>query len=488
MGRQWWERVRPRTLRSRLIVWNSLLVGVLFTLLGVVVYFVQANTLETNAQASLARETSIVQTALTRDLLPQSPYWPATLSIPEIDDYTAPGVTVQIMDLHSTIRYSSAGTGVQPIQIPPALRDAVLHGQSVTREIKVEHQRTLMQALPVTAQGQVIGIAVITRTLSDIDDSLATLRNLLIATTIIALVLAMFAGWQITRRALRPLAQIAGTANAITRALSDGAGNTPKPLHLRVPPVDDAGEPGALVADVNRMLDALDAYDLRQRQFIMDASHELRAPLTTIRGNLEFVRRTDNLTTTEYDQAMHDASAEAEQMAVLITDLLALARAESGTPATASLRPVELDAVLIEAFQVARERARALGLSPDEIQLADIAPMVVQGDAAQLRQVVLILIDNALKYAPGPLWLSLCAEAGVAVLTVRDAGPGISSSDLPHLFERFYRADRARDREGSGLGLAIAHTIITSHGGSISATSPAGKGATFTVRLPLMGG
>jgi len=197
------------------------------------------------------------------------------------------------------------------------------------------------------------------------------------------------------------------------------------------------------------------------------------------------VRRTGNLTDDERDQALNDASAEAEQMAVLINDLLALARTESGSPTAPPLRPVELDAVLIETFQVARERARALHLPPDDIQIAGIAPVVVQGDAAQLRQVLLILIDNALKYAPGPLWLSLCMEGAEAVLTVRDAGPGIAQNDLPHLFERFYRADRARDREGSGLGLAIARTIITNHGGTISAANLPGKGAVFAVRLPL---
>ncbi len=479
-----WQRLRPRSLRSRLIVWNSGVIVMLFALLGIVVYWGQAQALGAANTEQLARETAVVQTALARQLSTTPPYWPAQVQIPEIDAYTVPGVSVVILDAQGNVRYASAeAERAQRLPLTAAARQAVLRGTAQTLTLMVDRQQALVALVPVKASTQVIGYAVIARSLANTAAALASLRWLLLGTSVLALGLAMAGGWQVTQRALLPLTQIARTAENITRMLREQPGKAAHSLQVRVPQVDDAGEPGALVTTVNHMLAALDDYDQRQRRFVADASHELRTPLTTIRGNLEFLRRATDGDPVERDHALQDASAEAERMAVLINDLLALARAETGgaLPRTA----VELDAVVMSVFGFARERARALGLAPDVIQLTAITPSVIIGDATQLRQLVLILMDNALKYAPGPLTLALRQHKDQAVLTVRDTGPGIAAEDLPHIFDRFYRADRARDREGSGLGLAIAYTIATQHGGTIAVTSRQGHGTTFRVRLPV---
>jgi signal transduction histidine kinase len=167
----------------------------------------------------------------------------------------------------------------------------------------------------------------------------------------------------------------------------------------------------------------------------------------------------------------------------LVADLLALARADAGVPLRR--RPVEVDRVLLEAFQQVRHLMDGKRLS-----LATLEPALVEGDPDQLKQLLLALVDNALKYTPvdGSVTLGLRRRDGNAEVTVRDTGIGIAPHDLPHVFERFYRADPARGRDagGTGLGLAIARWIAEQHGGEITLASAPGHGTTATVRLPLV--
>jgi signal transduction histidine kinase len=479
------ERLRPRSLRQRLIVWYSLLVVALFVALSVATYAIQAHVLADSARASVDRERAIVRAALQNNLTTTPPYWPTTVNIPEIDAYTAPGITIGVVDDQAHVRYQSADVGsVVRLPLGNAMRSVLMQGQSVLLQTTIEGQPTLVALDPVFAgTHQVIGVTYVARSQADINTTLGNLRWLLFGATLVALAMALGGGYLLTRRALEPLAMIARTAAKITQGLESDGNVGSATLQTRVPAVPDSGELGALVTDVNHMLDALAAYDDRQRQFVADASHELRTPLTTIRGNLEFVRRTPTADPMEREQSLHDASAEADRMALLVNDLLALARAQAQRPPLAA-QPVEIDALLVDTFQMARERARAQGIPVEQIMLSRLTPVVVVGDAAQLRQVLLILIDNALKYAPGSLDLRLQRQGQNAMISVRDQGPGISATDLPHIFERFYRTDRARDREGSGLGLAIARTIVRQHGGELRVTSKLGRGSTFIVMLP----
>jgi two-component system OmpR family sensor kinase len=172
-------------------------------------------------------------------------------------------------------------------------------------------------------------------------------------------------------------------------------------------------------------------------------------------------------------------------MARLVSELLALARADAGVPLT--VRPVDLDNVVLETFQQARQLASGQRLVLDAIE-----PVSLRGDEDRLRQLLLILLDNALKYTPagGEVRLRMTRTPGHAEMTVRDSGAGIPADALPHVFERFYRADSARspDPGGSGLGLAIAQVIARQHGGDIAIRSQPGQGTEVTVRLPQAGG
>ncbi|RIH80951.1 Signal transduction histidine-protein kinase ArlS [Calidithermus terrae] len=217
-----------------------------------------------------------------------------------------------------------------------------------------------------------------------------------------------------------------------------------------------------------------------QKRFVADASHELRAPLATILGNLELVCRFRELPEEERRAALEDARGEADRMARLVNDLLALAKGDAGI--RLRLEPLDLSEVLREALAEARRLARGHVLEaelPERLNL--------RGDRDRLKQLALILLENALKYTPagGAVRLGLERSGGWAELRVVDTGVGIAPEDLPHVFERFWRADPARSREagGTGLGLSIAQWIVEQHGGEIRLQSEPGKGTTAVVRL-----
>ena len=247
----------------------------------------------------------------------------------------------------------------------------------------------------------------------------------------------------------------------------------------------------------------------RMRQFIADASHELRTPLTSIRGYTDVLLRGAKDDPETAERVLLAARREAERMSRLVADLLTLARLD--TVRAAERRPVDLVALVGESV----DQARILAGERQVLMRTDGAgPLLAPADPDQLKQALLVLLDNALKYgrqgSDGWVLLGVSRRPGAAVITVEDNGPGIPAEDLPHIFERFYRAERAaRARrassgpasvaqgsasnasgasggkvEGSGLGLAIAHAIAQAHGGTLTAHSQPGVGTQFTLTLP----
>jgi len=249
---------------------------------------------------------------------------------------------------------------------------------------------------------------------------------------------------------------------------------------IEAPPHRD--ELGRLAGTFNEMLASLEAASRAQQRFVSDASHELRAPLTAIQGNLELLRRHRAMPETERDEALTEVERESTRLSRLVADLLVLARADAGV----SLKrcPVDLDAVVLEAYKEARHLSQGQALTLDPFE-----PARVEGDEDRLKQLLLILLDNALKYtaATGHVTLGLHRRETEVEIVVRDTGVGIAPEDVPLVFERFYRADPARSRDpgGTGLGLPIARWIVEQHEGEILLDSQLGQGTTVTVRLPL---
>ena len=274
----------------------------------------------------------------------------------------------------------------------------------------------------------------------------------------------------LTQNSLRPLYDITRAASRITR-FDD--------LSRRVPVPGRDDEIAHLARALNRTLERLESSFRSQQRFFADVSHELRTPLTTIRGNVDLIRRfgadPDSLDAIEEESA---------RMTRLLNDLMFLARADSG--ALPILRnPVELDALV---FEVIHQTQRIP--QPVTFELGAFDQAHVNGDADRLRQLVLNLVTNAVKYTPagGRVRISLMRDDKYATLMVTDTGNGIPEADLPHIFDRFYRVDRARvrGRGGFGLGLSIVKWIVDAHDGTIAVQSELGQGTTFTVQLPLL--
>jgi heavy metal sensor kinase len=310
--------------------------------------------------------------------------------------------------------------------------------------------------------------------LSELDRGLREFLWVLAPALPMTLVVASVAGYWISRRALRPVDEITETARSMT---ADS-------LSRRLTVPRSADELERLAQTFNDMIERLESAFKRITRFTADASHELRTPIAVMRTTADVALRDSEASGSRQRDALEQIAAELERTSQLIDNLLLIARADSGEQAL-TLSRLDLAATIREACDQGAVLARAKGVTLD-MSLPE-QEMVVEGDQLALRRLFLLLIDNAVKYTPpgGRVEVSLVGEKGDAVARVRDSGIGISEKHLPHVFDRFYRVDKARAREqgGAGLGLSIGRWIVDKHGGSISAESIAGRGSVFTVRL-----
>ncbi len=334
--------------------------------------------------------------------------------------------------------------------------------------------RMLSQAATLRQQACVVQVAVPTRELQLTSVRFLWALLILLPPGILA---AAAGGYLISRRALSPVDRISSTARAIT---ADDLGR-----RLDVPRTGD--ELQRLSETLNSMLARLETAFRESSRFTADASHELRTPISVIRTSAEIALRRER-TPDEYRQALTGILSEAERTSALVQDLLTLARADAGVGGVRRT-DIELGELIDEAGRVLRAACDREGLElsvdrPDH-------PVTVSGDRAALGRLILILGENAIKYTapPGRLGLSLSEADGGARIVVSDPGIGIGAEDLPHVFDRFYRADRARSRDsgGVGLGLSIAKWIVEQHLGEIEIESEPGKGCRVEVRLGARG-
>lgn len=335
-------------------------------------------------------------------------------------------------------------------------------------------QRWRSYIMPIRTGEPILGYVEALSPLGRLDALVARLRLLLTALGLICLIGALAISWLVAGRILKPIAEMTQAADEITRSRTLAN-------RVAVPPYRDELE--RLARTFNDMLASLEQYSENQKRFVSDASHELRAPLTVIQGNLEFLRRHPDVPARERSQVLGDAEREAKRMTRLVAELLTLARGDAGVPILQT--PVELEVVLLEAFHEAQHLAHGLLL-----ELGGLESAQIEGNEDRIKQLLLILLDNALKYSQDgdTVRLSLRRSDGCAEIRVCDEGLGISELHLPHVFDRFYRADPARGRNdgGFGLGLPIARWIVESHGGEIWLESQVGVGTAAVVRLPLL--
>jgi two-component system, OmpR family, sensor kinase len=314
--------------------------------------------------------------------------------------------------------------------------------------------------------------------------------SFLIFSTLILILLGVFMVFGFTSFLLRPLWQVTDAAQAI----ASGDFKQRKRLPLRLPPQDDidrlAGSLNEMVTRLERAEELQNASEQRSRRFFGDASHQLRTPLTSLRGFTEILLRgaKDDPETTLH--VLTRMKSEAERMTYLINDFLTLARLDDST----QLKTRYVDLVALATERIGQIKTRAGDDPKISLLIATDKSLGVQADEERLKQLLFILLDNAVKYgrrAPdGKITLQLDRQNGHAIIQVIDNGEGIAEDDLAHIFDSFYRGRHRKSSNGeggAGLGLAIAQAIVRAHHGSISVHSELNKGTVFTVELPSVG-
>lgn len=470
-------------LRTRLALWYGVLTGLVVILVVLLAYVIHVRTHYDQVDATLD---AAAEHALTEYLRGQLP------SMEGDSDGTlvSAEVPVQVYDRDGTLIAATpsarsapaispqlivGGSNPAPYDwlarlIPISLYEVEVTEGSFGLVQDADGARWRVVVVPVPGRA---GYLVAMSSLASIDESISGIRWLIVSLAVGGTVVTLAGGWVLAGRALRPIRALTDTAGTIARL---------RTFDRRVP-VRGADELADMSATFNLMLDELEAVYRMQQQFVSDASHELRAPLTTIQANLEFLSRQRQLAEDERQEVIDESRHETNRLARLVADLLSLARADSGV--VIRQEDVELDRLLLEVMHDTRH------LSHDEqaLTIQNIEPVEITGDSDRLRQLLVIVLDNAVKYTPddGSITVALRRSGSTAELVVSDTGVGISAEDLPRIFDRFYRADPARTRDpgGTGLGLSIAWWIVEQHGGGIAVDSELGVDTTISIRLPL---
>jgi signal transduction histidine kinase len=388
-------------------------------------------------------------------------------------EYTdlSPDIYVQVWGLNGELQSSFGSPGNftdQPFQ-PEALH----LDHPVYRDASGAGWHIRVLSVPLQKNGHIIAVLQVASSLEVVNAAREDLTDVLSIIWVVAVLLSGIVVWFTLGQTLKPLGAITETVEQINRA---------DDLSRRIPyqgPEND--EIGNLVGSFNQTLERLEALFTSQQRLLADVSHELRTPLTVIKGNVDLMRRMKSLD----EESLTSIDQEAGRLTRLVGGLLLLAQAESGKLAL-NLRRVELDLLLTEVFQ----EMTILAGNKVHIRLNEIDQAYVNADRDRLKQVFINLVANAVQYTPqgGEIFLSLERMGEHARVICRDTGPGIPAEDLPHIFERFYRAEKSRTRRestGFGLGLSIANWIVERHGGRIEVNSQEGKGTTFAIWLPL---
>lgn len=504
-------RWSAHSLRLRLMLWYGSLLILGLACFALLVLFLAANAINANTKSAISGVTRAATLDLYRSLSSLPPYWPTHLALETLDTSSSPGVIVEVFDQHGTQLYTSDPTSSLTLTRLPDLRSGpfwyttnIDGGQALVEASAIypplsptslaRKTGDIKQVYVQNRNPEPIGTLLVARSLQDVNATLASLQILLLLTGVLILALFLLCGWAVIRYALRPLSDLVRTASSIAAATAHGKRLNELSSRVKRPEAED--EMTQVVDAFNELLTSIESSTTVQRRFIADASHELRAPLTTIQGNLAFLLRyIEEIPPAERHTMLVDAHRETLRLASLVDELLLLARADAGMGRTLQpARPVpivELDRTLLKLVRQMRQRLEIEGVAV-KIEIGAIEPVRVRGDEESMRRIMVILLDNAIKYTrpeegrgEGKITVALQRSGPEAVLRVSDTGIGIEAKDLPHIFERFYRADLARSREGTGLGLAIAQTLVEQLNGHITASSTPGAGSTFRVSLPL---
>jgi heavy metal sensor kinase len=466
--------MNTRSLRFQLGLWYAGLLTALFVLLGASTILVLKHSLEANVRDSQWRRARQIAQALSPQVVQLGPAAVAE----QVEARFAPALNnrfVRIRRANGTVLYVSGPP--QDGSFDPATVPATPRPPS-------ERSRSVQAQLPNGNLLLVVGYALrepsgslLIECGAPLDTVQAVLRHvvLVMSVTLCAAVgVAVVGGYFLVGRALATVDHISRSAEQISLQNLSG----------RLPISRTGDEIERLSVALNRMIQRLDEAFQNSKRFLADASHELRTPLTILRGELESLVQRGSISP-DAREDLGSVLEEVDRLTKIVEGLLMLSRLDAGE--------AQSEWVALDLAELTVSTADQMSLLAEDKHISICcrtpAPVMVQGDRTRLKQIIVNLLDNAIKYTlrGGTVRLEVRAQDGRAVLEVADNGIGIAPNVLPHVFERFFRADQARSRDigGAGLGLAIVHSICVAHGGQVDVESTEGQGSRFTVRLPL---
>ncbi len=447
-----------KSIKLRLTAWYVLVIVLLLLIFGAAAYIMLSNNLYKNLDQALQLRAGSIRDSLTIE-----------------DDFFSfrqrADELVYFYDANGNVSVKS-GISADFTDINKTIHDAINGQSTFLTRVTTEQQEMRLYAVPFNDAG--VAAILVGRSTADVKAILETFIRILGISSGVIILLAGAGGIFLSNKALEPVDSITKTALAISE----------RDLSQRIK-VTGEDELGRLAASLNEMIERLESAFQRQRQFTADASHELRTPLAIIEAESTLAlnkKRTDK----EYEKSLELISQETLFMSTLVDKLLFLARTDAGDDHQniEDFNLYQLLSLLYTDVEVlAREKEIYFQASPP-------FSLTVKGDKIKIRQLFLNILENAIKYTPagGRISVSVEEKNGMAVVAIKDTGIGIPTEHLPHIFERFYRADKARSRAegGAGLGLAIAKQIAVVSGGDIDVESEVGKGSIFFVSLPII--
>ncbi|HEY4367746.1 MAG TPA: ATP-binding protein [Steroidobacteraceae bacterium] len=458
--------MRPFSLRLRLTAWYFGILAPSLLAISVIAVYGMNRSINSAVDHALDERATAVR-ALMRRTLPTGSIQDLVDEIKEHSQLDATGDLMQVADARARWLYRSRLLADHDVPLPAATQPAVRTERFNGLTLRIRNER-------ISIDGTEFSVQVATP-LHEFREAIERFQWLLYVVVPALLLCATAGGYFMSRRALSPVEKVIDAAESI------GAKNLSS--RLVVPSTGD--ELQRLSETLNKMLTRIEGAFTTVSQFTADASHELRTPLAILRTRAELALRRAR-SADEYREVLEQLLNGLERTSDLVDRLMLLARSDSGAQ---SLHRSELDLNVI--LRRVCEQGVTLAAAKNLNFKAELEPhgILLEGDQDFLERLFLILIDNAIKYTPacGDVAISSRLVGSMATIAVRDSGIGIGASDLPNVFERFYRADKARSREsgGSGLGLAIGRWIAEAHDGAISVESMPGEGATFSVSLPV---
>ena len=451
MGR-WAPPHYRRSLASRVTLLTTMAVGVAVTGVAFAAYAtVRMQSMNSLDESLHTRASQATHTTALETLSQNVPPWALGAADVKIIFLDAESASVQPRD-----KASLSMIGRNEVKV------ALGHNKWSARTILLDGQRYRVVAVPAQ-DGQALILA---QSLKATDQMLDRLGLVMLLFGLAGMISAGLAGWAVARNGLRPVRRLTSAVEDIART-----------ERLDPIPVEGNDEVARLAQAFNAMLTALSASQARQRQLVADAGHELRTPLTSLRTNLDLLAQADSsrqLSESSRKELLADVRAQITEMTTLIGDLVELARDDpSATPA---VEPVELAAVVTQAVTRVRRRTTTVEF------VVTTEPWWVTGDPAALERAITNLLDNAAKWSPEGGRVTVDLRQGTVM--VADQGRGISDSDLPHVFDRFYRSTESRGMPGSGLGLSIVKAVADRHGGDVRAGAGPDGGAAFWFHVP----